>query len=168
MVVGATPQVLPRKSYTGWIRRVLAAVVDGLPVFVVTVIGWGVLLGDRDKACLPDPSPYDIAPLCSSGATTAGQLAVPISALIALAFLLWNIGYRQGRTGRSIGKSLLGFVVLSEKTWQPVGFGRSVVRQLAHIVDAIPCWVGFLFPLWDSKRQTLADKMMSTVCVPDR
>ncbi|HEX7826369.1 MAG TPA: RDD family protein, partial [Mycobacterium sp.] len=25
-----------------------------------------------------------------------------------------------------------------------------------------------LFPLWDAKRQTLADKIMSTVCVPTR
>jgi hypothetical protein len=40
------------------------------------------------------------------------------------------------------------------------------VRQLAHIVDAIICYIGFLFPLWDNKRQTLADKIMTTVCVP--
>ncbi|REO10986.1 RDD family protein, partial [Mycobacterium tuberculosis] len=31
---------------------------------------------------------------------------------------------------------------------------------------AIICFVGFLFPLWDAKRQTLADKIMTTVCVP--
>ena len=36
----------------------------------------------------------------------------------------------------------------------------------AHGVDAIICYVGFLFPLWDAKRQTIADKIMSTVCVP--
>ncbi|COY49143.1 proline-rich antigen pra [Mycobacterium tuberculosis] len=42
----------------------------------------------------------------------------------------------------------------------------SVVRQLAHFIDAIICFVGFLFPLWDAKRQTLADKIMTTVCVP--
>ena len=40
------------------------------------------------------------------------------------------------------------------------------MRQLAHIVDAIICYIGFLFPLWDDKRQTLADKIMTTVCVP--
>lgn len=25
---------------------------------------------------------------------------------------------------------------------------------------------GYLFPLWDAKRQTIADKIMSTVCLP--
>ena len=41
------------------------------------------------------------------------------------------------------------FKVVSEQTGQPIGFGLSVVRQLAHIVDAVICYVGFLFPLWD-------------------
>ena len=31
------------------------------------------------------------------------------------------------------------------------------VRQIA---------TGFLFPLWDARGQTLADKIMSTVCLP--
>jgi uncharacterized RDD family membrane protein YckC len=79
---------------------------------------------------------------------------------------VWNYGYRQGTTGSSIGKSVMKFKVVSEKTWQPIGFGLSVVRQLAHVVDLIICFIGFLFPLWDAKRQTLADKIMTTVCVP--
>ena len=36
----------------------------------------------------------------------------------------------------------------------------SIVRQLAHIVDGIFCYVGYLWPLWDGKRPTLADKIM--------
>jgi hypothetical protein len=30
-------------------------------------------------------------------------------------------------------------------------------------VDSIICFVGYLFPLWDPKRQTIADKIMTTV-----
>ena len=41
------------------------------------------------------------------------------------------------------------------------------VRDIAHIVDAIICYVGFLFPLWDGKKQTLADKMVHTVVLKD-
>ena len=58
------------------------------------------------------------------------------------------------------------FKVVSEKTWQPIGFWLSFVRQLAHYVDQLICYVGYLWPLWDDKRQTLADKIMGTVCVP--
>jgi uncharacterized RDD family membrane protein YckC len=80
--------------------------------------------------------------------------------------LLWNFCYRQGKTGQSIGKSVLKFKVISEKTWQPIGFWLSFLRQIAHYVDQFICYIGYLFPLWDDKRQTLADKIMSTVCVP--
>jgi hypothetical protein len=40
------------------------------------------------------------------------------------------------------------------------------VRDICHFVDAITCLVGFLFPLWDAQRQTLADKIVRTVVVP--
>ena len=42
----------------------------------------------------------------------------------------------------------------------------SVLREIAHAVDAAIFYVGYLFPLWDAKRQTLADKMLATVCLP--
>jgi hypothetical protein len=58
------------------------------------------------------------------------------------------------------------FRVVDGKTWRPIGFAASMLRQAVHLVDAIICFVGFLFPLWDAKRQTLADKLMNTVCVP--
>ena len=94
------------------------------------------------------------------------MLAQGLASLLILGYVIWNNGYRQGTTGSSIGKSVMKFKVVSETTGQPIGFGMSVVRQLAHFVDAIICYVGFLFPLWDSKRQTLADKIMTTVCLP--
>ena len=44
--------------------------------------------------------------------------------------------------------------------------GKPFIRQLAHAIDGAICYIGFLFPLWDAKRQTIADKLMKTVCVP--
>jgi uncharacterized RDD family membrane protein YckC len=81
-------------------------------------------------------------------------------------YVIWNLGYKQGTTGSSIGKSILKFKVVSEQTGQPIGFGLSVLRQIAHGIDAVICYVGYLFPLWDAKRQTIADKILSTVCLP--
>ena len=86
--------------------------------------------------------------------------------LVGLAYFVWNYGYRQGTTGSSIGKSLLKFKVVSENTGKPIGFGLSVLREIAHAVDAAIFYIGYLFPLWDAKRQTLADKIMATVCLP--
>jgi uncharacterized RDD family membrane protein YckC len=45
-----------------------------------------------------------------------------------------------------------------------IGGGLSFVRQLAHILDGI-CYIGYLWPLWDARKQTFADKIMGTVVV---
>ncbi len=157
---------LPKESYTPWLTRVLAWVIDYIPVLIIEGIGWGILMGTQETACITGGTEYGIEDVCVSGATTLGQTALAVAGLVVFAYVIWNYGYRQGTTGSSIGKSIMKFKVVSEKTWQPIGFGMSIVRQLAHFVDAIICYIGFLFPLWDAKRQTIADKIMTTVCVP--
>ena len=39
------------------------------------------------------------------------------------------------------------------------------VCDICYFVDVIICYIGFLFLLWDVKRQTLADKIVRTVVV---
>ena len=78
---------------------------------------------------------------------------------------MWNYCLKQGRTGYTVGKGVLGIKLIKQDTGQPMGAGLSFVRQLAHIVDAIPCYLGYLWPLWDAKRQTFADKIMGTVVI---
>jgi len=35
------------------------------------------------------------------------------------------------------------------------------------LFDSAPCYLGWLFPIWDRpKRQTFADKIMHTIVVP--
>jgi uncharacterized RDD family membrane protein YckC len=157
---------LPKEAYTPWLTRVLAWLIDSIPIFIIYGIGWLLLIGTRETACVTDTSEYNVGEYCATGASTLGQVSITIAWLLALAYVVWNYGYRQGTTGSSIGKSIMKFKVVSEKTGQPIGFGMSIVRQLAHIIDAVICYIGYLFPLWDPKRQTLADKIMGTVCLP--
>ncbi|HEV7421918.1 MAG TPA: RDD family protein [Mycobacterium sp.] len=163
---GAPAAVLPKEAYTPWLTRVLAWIIDYIPYAIIVGIGYGIEAATQETVCVSDSSEYNLGDFCATGNSTLGVAAFLISVVIGLAYIVWNYGYRQGTTGSSIGKSILKFKVVSEKTWQPIGFGMSIVRQLAHFVDAIICYIGYLFPLWDPKRQTLADKIMSTVCVP--
>lgn len=144
----------------------LAWLIDAIPIFLLQGIGYAVMLGTQETNCFTDASEFEIAEFCSTGTSTVGQLFIVIMSILALVYVIWNYGYRQGTTGSSIGKSILKFQVVSEKTGQPIGFGMSIVRQLAHIIDAVICYIGYLFPLWDAKRQTIADKLISTVCLP--
>jgi uncharacterized RDD family membrane protein YckC len=143
---GPVVRALPTESYTPWLTRVLAFLIDSVPFIILQGINQVIMSASRESAI--------------------GALLGLVISLLSLAYWIWNFGYRQGTTGSSIGKSVLKFKVVSEASGQPLGFGMSVVRQIAHFVDAIICYIGYLFPLWDAKRQTIADKIMSTVCLP--
>lgn len=95
-----------------------------------------------------------------------GSFLIFIGWLVGLIIIAWNRWYKGGTTGQSVGRGVVGVKVVSEQTGQPIGPLMAFVRDLAHLVDSLICYIGWLFPLWDAKRQTLADKIMSTVAVP--
>ncbi len=163
---GPAIRTLPTDSYAPWLSRALAFLIDILPYAVVHGIGIGIMAATQQSACVTDVTQYTVNQYCATQNSTIGMLAQWLAWLIGVTYLVWNYGYRQGTTGSSLGKSVMKVKVVSEVTGQPLGFGMSVVRQIAHFVDAIICFIGFLLPLWDSKRQTLADKIMTTVVLP--
>ncbi len=161
---------LPQGEYTSWLTRVSAWLIDYLPVAFLTAIGVVALVTMRkiEIVCVAGESGFDPGQFCATGSAPSGvALAIfTVCMLAALAYGVWNYGYRQGTTGSSIGKTMVEFKVVSENTGQPIGFGMSLVRQIAHVIDGAICYIGYLFPLWDAKRQTIADKLMKTVCIP--
>jgi uncharacterized RDD family membrane protein YckC len=84
--------------------------------------------------------------------------------LIGIAWMIYN-QVLQGQSGQSYGKKIAGTKLVSASTGQPIGAGMAVVRWITHILDGIPCYVGYLWPIWDSKRQTFADKIIGTYVV---
>ena len=150
---------LPPQAYASWIIRIVAWVIDGLPVWVIAAIAVGIISATATTSCVDGE--------CTGPSPALPLLINLVVSLLAFAYTLWNRGYRQGTTGQSIGKSVMKIKLVSEATGQPIGFGMAFVRDIAHFVDAIICYVGFLFPLWDAKRQTFADKLLSTVVLPN-
>ena len=164
---GAVPNAvsnLAPQAYTSWIARVGAVIIDSIPPGVVVGIAVAIAFGTGNSECVASEDGYGGS--CTSAFSGVGVLVLFVAWLVSLAYTIWNYGYRQGTTGSSIGKSVLKFKVVSEATGRPIGFGLSIVRQLAHFVDSAICYIGYLFPPWDAKRQTLADKIMNTVCLP--
>jgi uncharacterized RDD family membrane protein YckC len=95
------------------------------------------------------------------------QVSTGLGALAYVAALAWAIYNKvlEGRDGQSYGKRIAGTRLLREQDGQPVGTGLAIGRYFLHIVDGIPCYLGYLWPLWDSKKQTFADKIVSTVVI---
>ena len=63
--------------------------------------------------------------------------------------------------GWSLGRALLG-ITLVQQDGAAVGLGRLMLRELAHLLDTLSVFVGWLWPLWDSRRRTFADLLLRT------
>ncbi|MEW2071482.1 RDD family protein [Streptomyces sp. NPDC007346] len=94
----------------------------------------------------------------------AGGIVVLLGVLLVIGLSFWQL-YQEGTTGQTIGKKAVGIRVLREADGRPLGFGMAFVRRLAHFLDSIACYIGWLWPLWDEKKQTFADKVCSSVVV---
>ena len=149
-------------GYASWISRVVAYVIDGflgsLAAFPIW-IGYGLLLANATTTT--DAQGVQQVHFHSAAGST---ILILIGAITGLAFFVWNWCIRQGRTGATVGKSVLAIRVV-HADMLPIGAGLSFLRYLLNIVNAIPCYLGYLWPIWDDKKQTFADKIMSTYVI---
>ncbi|WP_221347818.1 RDD family protein [Streptomyces beigongshangae] len=129
--------------YAHWGQRFLATLVDGLVLMVAYLpLVVGAAIGNDSAAAILG--------------------LITFVAIVGVA--IWML-VQEGRTGQTIGKKALGIRLLRESDGQPLGVGMAFVRRLAHFLDSIACYLGWLWPLWDSKKQTFADKVCSSVVV---
>jgi Mce-associated membrane protein len=64
-------------------------------------------------------------------------------------------------TGSSLGRAVFGIAV-RKPAGSPVGLGRLVLRDLAHLLDTAALVLGWLWPLWDRRNRTFADLLTRT------
>lgn len=142
---------LARPPYAGWWRRIGSALIDGL-VLLAAAFPFLVLAGVTGELDATEDG------------SIQGGLFTALAYVAGIAAGVYNL-VRQGRTGQTFGKSAVGTRLLKDADGTPVGAGRSILRYVLHLVDQIPLYLGYLWPLWDRKKQTFADKIMSTVVV---
>lgn len=135
----------PPNPYASWFKRVGSYLIDAL---LVAVAYFPAIIGTI---------------ISSGGGDALGTFLIVVGAVLSLAVFVWNTCLRAGRTGYSIGKGVLGIKLVGERSREPIGPGMAFLRYLCHIVDALPLYLGYLWPLWDEKRQTFADKIVHTV-----
>ncbi|WIM98469.1 RDD family protein [Actinoplanes oblitus] len=134
-------------GYASWIARVGSYLIDGLVTVPFTILAVTIGQG-KDEYGLPT--------------VNAAYYIFLLLGIVASGYNRW---YLAGTTGQSWGKKALGQKLVDQNTGQTIGAGKAFLRDLAHVVDVITCYIGFLWPLWDEKKQTLSDKICSTVVV---
>jgi uncharacterized RDD family membrane protein YckC len=100
-----------------------------------------------------------VADFVNGGEMSAGGelMANVIGALVVLLF--WT--ERQGTPG----KLVLGLRIVDAETGGTPRIGRLVLRYVGYLVSALPLGLGYLWALWDPRRQGWHDKMAGTLVI---
>lgn len=133
-------QESPREALAPWHSRVSAFSVDAMPGLAVIVTMALVL------RTVPAQGVWWWLSLSVLGIVTllvlANRLLLPVI------------------TGWSLGRALVG-VAVTRRTGDAPGPWTLLLRDVAHLLDAASV-VGWLWPLWDSRRRTFADMLART------
>lgn len=164
-----------------WWTRGKAALIDGLIFMAVmlvpailVIVGYvtakASIIRFTIRVILPPWSWDEITegPAISSGTMTLVVLGAVLS-IGVLVWAGWLFGYRQGVIGTTPGKRRLGIHLVDAASREAPGglkgVGRFLVPGLVGLLPGIGNGaqiIDYLWPLWDSKKQRLADKVFKT------
>lgn len=162
----------PSMAYAGVGARFGAILIDGLIsslLFVPAVIA--IVTGPKEiRTCSVDEQGRvtigeEINALCE--VPTGGTWAMfGLLGLAALAGIVLYFTLLIGRSGQTLGKRACGVRVVDASTGQPIGTGRALGRYLfSTFISGNVCLLGYLWALWDDRKQTWHDKVVSSVVV---
>lgn len=158
---GATPQGTPWGEYAGWWSRVGASLLDGLIGIAIAIIpvAVGAFIAFQDAEV--DPLTDEI----TGGVEPIGIVLMVLGYVLVFAFGIWNTVFRQGRKGQTVGKSIVGIQVIKGDTGQFLGAGTAFLRWLMSAILGGLCFLDYLWPLWDAKKQTWHDMIVGSVVI---
>lgn len=152
-----------RARFASWGQRMAAFVTDVAVLVIVPFVCFAVAeLNSEPTGRMNAYGQADTVP------TGIGRVFVVLGTLTYIGVWIWNRLIRQGTTGQSIGKKTMGIRLVKESTGGPVGIGMVFVREILSFINAFFFYLGYLWPLWDTKRQTFTDKIVGSVVVRDR
>ena len=146
---------------------ILDSILYGILAAVFTVPGIIMIATSLQDCVTVDLGDNRTDVVCPPGSPNGGLLGGGI-ALIALGLIVVAVLYVRalGKTGQTWGRKLANVKVVGKATGQPIGFGRALGRTLfAQIISGAICYLGYLWMLWDTDKQTWHDKVVDSVVV---
>lgn len=163
--------IQPPSEYATWLRRVGGSLIDalvfGIPFAALLIGGFAWGFSTVHLRCVDAANgTTSCHSLPGSTFSAGGGVLMFLAAIWALAWLVYVVVAIGGPRGATVGMRALQLRCVRDLTFDQVGMGKSVLRLLVTTVLGV-IWVGSLvddlFPLWDSKHQTLHDKAVETV-----
>ncbi len=157
------PQHEQTPPYATWGIRLGGYLIDFV-IFAVVLVVLALLFRHSHS--------LDVHLMAKKGARRRSFSAVPflITAVLYVAYGTILCGSARGQT---VGMMAVGVRAVRDQTFEVLGYGRAlgraVVEGVFRLLSLFTVFLGLiwlldmLFPLWDSKRQTLHDKVAGSV-----
>ncbi len=142
------------QAYAGFWERFGAAILDGLIMSAVGFLinlAFGVNMADMFRRGM------------TPGAVIASYASGANIATVVLNWLYYAL-QESGPMQATLGKRALGIKVVGAGG-QRISFANATGRFFGKYISTIICCIGYLFPLWDARRQALHDKIANTFVV---
>lgn len=139
--------------------RLLAYLIDILPIILVTSAGFYLFLGFDETIQQYLNARDDI--------NTRIAFLRQRNQIRDFSFLVYIVycGFLEGSAMQgTIGKRLLGLRV-TDKNGRPLTRGRSFGRNVAKLISYIPLGLGFLWAIWSKHNRTWHDMLAKTLVV---
>lgn len=131
-------------EYVGFWPRLGASLVDGILMFIITMVLVAVFFGEAmEENYVPGPMYF--------------VLSYGLPALTVI--LLWF------RFGATPGKMAVNAIVVDARTGAAPGIGQCIVRYVGYIASTLTLGIGYLWIAIDARKQGWHDKMAGTVVV---
>lgn len=148
-----SPGPSPTLAFSGFWRRLVAYLIDGIILNVAIWIVAGALGGDL---IYTDPDAF-----------VQGTAIWSISAASFLIPMVYTIGFWIS-SGATPGKMVFGMRILQAETGYPITPGQAIGRFFGYFVSSFVLGLGFLWVGFDARKQGWHDKLAGTVVIRPR
>ncbi len=157
------------QQYAGFGSRLLARFVDGLLAGVISApftIGAFVLWAKAIENCDRFEGANGTEITCATGQVKVGMVVGGIGVAVLGALIVALFFSRLLGKGQTPGMKVAGNRLVDADAGTPVGMGRAFGRLLfASVISGSICFLGYLWMLWDPKKQTWHDKVVNAIVI---
>lgn len=147
----------PSVRYAGLGSRLLAMLLDGvLLAFLFALLRFVPVMWNPAAYLVPDT----VSALNTRIISPQELIGMFLAAMFITA-LLWN------RFAGTPGKLLMGLRVVCLKSGNAPRLGQALLRFIGYLLSLLPASLGFLWTLWDKRRQGFHDKLSCTAVIID-
>lgn len=162
-------QAVQTPDYATFGSRLGALIIDGLVILLITVpFNLAAFFAFRKafENCYSLKKSDGMTEItCPDGALQGGWLAAAIALLVVGVIVGVVVYCKKVAGGQSWGHKAVGIRIVDARTRESISAGRVFGRQVCRIFSGFFCYLGYLWMLWDSQKQTWHDKIVNTIVI---